>query len=155
MKKIYIVLMCFLVLLLTACSEEEKRGDILTDTNDYLMSETKELDILNYHMIINVPTLGMEYNNTIFSYLINNEEGMYLYNYNSITNNINLDYYLETIMINDKEYKYYIDNDTINLIYNIDNNYYLNLSIKAINNDTNNENINSLIELFNFEIEEK
>ena len=155
MKKRYIILMCFILLFMIGCNQEEAVGDILIEKEEYLMSTTKELDILKYHMTIKSINEGMEYNNTIFSFLVNNEDGMYICNYNRVTNNINIDNYIESITINDKEYKYYINNDTINLIYMIDDNYYLDLSIKAINNDTVSENIDNLLELFEFKIEEK
>ena len=97
----------------------------------------------------------MSYNNTIFSFLVNNDDGMYIYNYNNISNNIDLSNYINTVTIGSYDYKYYLDNDTINLIYNIDDNYYLNLSIKNLNDEIDYENINYLLELFDFEIEEK
>jgi len=155
MKKIYIILICLLFLII-GCKKEEKLGDITTNHNDYLMSNIKELDVLNYHIKINSINEGMSYHNTIFSFLVNNNDGIYIYNYNNVTNNIDLNNYIDSITIGDKEYKYYLNNDNINLIYNIDDNYYLSLSIKDLYNEIdNNENIIDLLELFDFEITKK
>ena len=65
MKKIYIVLICLVFLLVTGCkNEDDVTGDIMTNHNNYLMSETKELDILNYHIKIKSINEGMSFNNT-------------------------------------------------------------------------------------------
>ncbi len=155
MKKRYILLICLVFLFMTGCKEEKVAGDIITDSNEYNMTTTKELDVLSYHIRIKATNEGMEYNNTIFSFLVNDTNGMYIYNDNKVTNDIILDNYKEIIDVNDKEYSYYIENDTINAIYKLNDTYYLSLSIKAMNNDIDTNSINSYFELFNFEVESK
>jgi len=151
MKRVVFVLL--IILFITGCSNKEElpKGDILESNDIELLSNYHEYDMFRYHLNIRTKYEGKPYNNTIFSFVIDNNTGMYLYNYHEITkDDINRDLYQNKLVSNNKLFNYYILGDTIKIIYDIDNNYYLQLSIKALNNDIN--NIEELFNYFDFDI---
>ncbi len=136
MKKIVLITLC-LLLVITGCkkSEEENKnyGDILEEKTNTLSLKT-EYNMGKYHLDIESNFEGQPYNNSIFSFLVNDLSGMYLLSYNKITNDFDESLYLDEIIINNKTYKYYIYNNTVYLDYQIDDNYHLLMMIKSLNN---------------------
>ena len=146
MKRFVFVLL--ILLFITGCGNKEEvpKGDILDFDVPESLSNYYEYDMFRYHLNIRSKYEGKPYNNTIFSFVLDNSKGMYLFNYNQITkDDINKDLYQSKIVSNNKLFMYYILDDTIKIIYDIDSNYYLQLSIKSLNSD-----INDIEELFNY-----
>ena len=151
MKKFVFVLL--ILLFITGCGNKEEvpKGDILDFDAEEALSNYFEYDMFRYHLNIRSLYEGKPYNNTIFSFVLDNNMGMYLFNYHQITKkDINRDLYQNKVVSNNKLFKYYIIGDTVNIIYDIDSDYYLQLSIKSLNNDIN--NIEELFGFFDFDI---
>ncbi|MBP5683705.1 MAG: hypothetical protein J6X02_00435 [Bacilli bacterium] len=153
MKK-YVVFL-ILILFITGCGnkEEKPKADILDFDTGMEMTNSYEYEMFKYKMIIHSEYLGKPYNNTIFSFMVDNNLGMYLFNYHSINKDNDKNLYKYSFVINNKEYHYYIDGDTLMIIYNLDNEYSLLLSIKSLNNDFS--NLYDLFNYFDFDIYEK
>ncbi len=149
MKRLLIIMMC-LSFFITGCKKEETTtGDISYKKNVDTLSNEISYDIEGYHLDIKSDYQGMAYNDSLFSFMINNDYGMYIVEYKDITNKeINKSEYLE---YNDYLYKY--DNDFMDIVYLLDNDYYLYISIENLNNEFNNETITYLFSQLEFNIE--
>ena len=150
MKKFLFIFL--IILFIVGCGKEEvPKGDILNGEIEESLSNYKEYDMFRYHIKIRSEYEGKPYNNTIFSFMVDNSLGMYILNYHRITKeDINRDLYKEEIVSNNHVYKYFIEADNVNIIYDIDSDYYLQLSIKSLNNDMS--NIEELFRYFDFDI---
>lgn len=152
MKRLFIILMCLSFFIVGCKKEEETRGDINYKKNvDVLMNEIS-YEIGEYHLYIKSEYAGMSYNDSLFSYMINDDNGMFIVEYKEINDNVvDKDSY-NKYLINDKEYLYDFDNDYLDIYYFIDNDNYLSIVIENLNNEYNEENLLFLFNQLDFEV---
>ena len=150
MKRLLIIMIClsFFIVGCGKTEEENETGDINYKKNVDSLSNEVSYDIDNYHLYIKSSYQGMPYNESLFSYMINDDNGMFIVEYKEITNKeINKSEYLE---YGDYLYKY--NDDYLDIIYYIANEDYLLISIENLNNEFNQEIITYLFNQLNFEI---
>ncbi len=152
MKRLFILIMCLSFFVVGCKKEESEVGDINYKKNVDVMTNEISYEIDGYHLMIKSNYSGMSYNDSLFSYMINDENGMFIVEYNELNNlDINKDSY-NIYRINDKEYLYEYDNDYLDIYYFIDDNNYLSIIVENLNNEYNEENLLFLFNQLDFEI---
>ena len=152
MKRLFIVMICLSFFIVGCKKEESEVGDINYKKNVDVMTNEISYEIDGYHLMIKSNYSGMSYNDSLFSYMINDENGMFIVEYKELNNlDINKDSY-NIYRINDKEYLYEYDNDYLDIYYFIDDNNYLSIIVENLNNEYNEENLMFLFNQLDFEI---
>ena len=152
MKRLFILIMCLSFFIVGCKKEESEVGDINYKKNVDVMTSEISYEIDGYHLMIKSNYSGMSYNDSLFSYMINDENGMFIVEYKELNNlDINKDSY-NIYRINDKEYLYEYDNDYLDIYYFIDDNNYLSIIVENLNNEYNEENLLFLFNQLDFEI---
>ena len=152
MKRLFILIMCLSFFIVGCKKEESEVGDINYKKNVDVMTNEISYEIDGYHLMIKSNYSGMSYNDSLFSYMINDENGMFIVEYKELNNlDINKDSY-NIYRINDKEYLYEYDNDYLDIYYFIDDNNYLSIIVENLNNEYNEENLLFLFNQLDFEI---
>ena len=152
MKRLFIVMICLSFFIVGCKKEESEVGDINYKKNVDVMTNEISYEIDGYHLMIKSNYSGMSYNDSLFSYMINDENGMFIVEYKELNNlDINKDSY-NIYRINDKEYLYEYDNDYLDIYYFIDDNNYLSIIVENLNNEYNEENLLFLFNQLDFEI---
>ena len=152
MKRLFILIMCLSFFIVGCKKEESEVGDINYKKNVDVMTNEISYEIDGYHLMIKSNYSGMSYNDSLFSYMINDENGMFIVEYKELSNlDINKDSY-NIYRINDKEYLYEYDNDYLDIYYFIDDNNYLSIIVENLNNEYNEENLLFLFNQLDFEI---
>lgn len=149
MKRVLIIMMCLSFFIIGCKREETTTGDINYKKNVDSLSNEISYDLSGYHLDIKSNYQGMSYNDSLFSFMINNDYGMYIVEYIDITNKeINKSEYLEY-----EDYLYKYNDDFIDILYLLDDNYYLYISIENLNNEFNDETITYLFSQLDFKVE--
>ena len=152
MKRLFILIMCLSFFIVGCKKEESEVGDINYKKNVDVMTNEISYEIDGYHLMIKSNYSGMSYNDSLFSYMINDENGMFIVEYKELNNlDINKDSY-NIYRINDKEYLYEYDNDYLDIYYFIEDNNYLSIIVENLNNEYNEENLLFLFNQLDFEI---
>ena len=152
MKRLFILIMCLSFFIVGCKKEESEVGDINYKKNVDVMTNEISYEIDGYHLMIKSNYSGMSYNDSLFSYMINDENGMFIVEYKELNNiDINKDSY-NIYRINDKEYLYEYDDDYLDIYYFIDDNNYLSIIVENLNNEYNEENLLFLFNQLDFEI---
>lgn len=152
MKRLFIIMICLSFFIVGCKKEESEVGDINYKKNVDVMTNEISYEIDGYHLAIKSNYSGMSYNDSLFSYMINDENGMFIVEYKELNNlDINKDSY-NIYRINDKEYLYEYDNDYLDIYYFIDDNNYLSIIVENLNNEYNEENLLFLFNQLDFEI---
>ena len=152
MKRLFILIMCLSFFIVGCKKEESEVGDINYKKNVDVMTNEISYEIDGYHLMIKSNYSGMSYNDSLFSYMINDENGMFIVEYKELNNlDINKDSY-NIYRINDKEYLYEYDNDYLDIYYFIDDNNYLSIIVENLNNEYNEVNLLFLFNQLDFEI---
>ena len=152
MKRLFILIMCLSFFIVGCKKEESEVGDINYKKNVDVMTNEISYEIDGYHLMIKSNYSGMSYNDSLFSYMINDENGMFIVEYKELNNlDINKDSY-NIYRINDKEYLYEYDNDYLDIYYFIDDNNYLSIIVENLNNEYNEENLLFLFNQLDFEV---
>ena len=151
MKKIIIFLLCLSIIVVGCSKEEEATGDINYKKDVDTLTNSVTYNIDNITLTIRSNYLGISNEDSLFSYMINDNNGMFIVEYKDINNNI-VDYdSYHRYSINDKEYLYNYTNDYMNINYVIDNRY-LTITIENLNNEFNEEVISFLLNQLDFEV---
>ena len=152
MKKLFIMLFIIVSLFIVGCKKEESEtGDINYKKNVGVLTNEINYETDSYNIYIQTDYQGMPYNDSIFSYMINDDNGMFIVEYKDLLKKDNMDGF-NTYFINDKEYLYELNNDVMDIYYNLDNDNYLYISIQNLNDDFNEDNILFLFNQLSFEI---
>ena len=152
MKRLFIIMICLSFFIVGCKKEDSEVGDINYKKNVDVMTNEISYEIDGYHLMIKSNYSGMSYNDSLFSYMINDENGMFIVEYKELNNlDINKDSY-NIYRINDKEYLYEYDNDYLDIYYFIDDNNYLSIIVENLNNEYNEENLLFLFNQLDFEI---
>ena len=152
MKRLFILIMCLSFFIVGCKKEESEVGDINYKKNVDVMTNEISYEIDGYHLMIKSNYSGMSYNDSLFSYMINDENWMFIVEYKELNNlDINKDSY-NIYRINDKEYLYEYDNDYLDIYYFIEDNNYLSIIVENLNNEYNEENLLFLFNQLDFEI---
>lgn len=152
MKRLFIIMICLSFFIVGCKKEESEVGDIDYKKNVDVMTNEISYEIDGYHLIIKSDYSGMSYNDSLFSYMINDENGMFIVEYKELNNiDINKDSY-NIYRINDKEYLYEYDNDYLDIYYFMDDDNYLEIMVENLNNEYNEENLLFLFNQLDFEI---
>ena len=151
MKKIIIFLLCLSIIVVGCSKEEEATGDINYKKDVDTLTNSVTYNIDNITLTIRSNYLGISNEDSLFSYMINDNNGMFIVEYKDINNNI-VDYdSYHRYSINDKEYLYNYNNDYMNINYVIDNRY-LTITIENLNSEFNEEVIAFLLNQLDFEV---
>jgi hypothetical protein len=151
MKKIIIFLLCLSIIVVGCSKEEEATGDINYKKDVDTLSNSVTYNIDNITLTIRSNYLGISNEDSLFSYMINDNNGMFIVEYKDINNNI-VDYdSYHRYSINDKEYLYNYNNDYMNINYVIDNRY-LTITIENLNSEFNEEVKSFLLNQLDFEV---
>jgi hypothetical protein len=151
MKKIIIFLLCLSIIVVGCSKEEEATGDINYKKDVDTLTNSVTYNIDNITLTIRSNYLGISNEDSLFSYMINDNNGMFIVEYKDINNNI-VDYdSYHRYSINDKEYLYNYNNDYMNINYVIDNRY-LTITIENLNSEFNEEVKSFLLNQLDFEV---
>ena len=93
----------------------------------------------------------MSYDESLFAYMINDDNGMFIVEYKELAKKDNMDGY-NKYLINDKEYLYEYNDDLSDIYYHLDGNDYLNITIQNLNNEFNEDNLLFLFNQLSFEV---
>ena len=156
MKKILMVLLCF-CLLLCACKkkEENETGDIKYTKNVEALTDAVSYDINNYHLDIRSSYEGMAYKDSLFAYMINDTNGMFIVDYVDVNNKDIDKELLNEYHDVDKDYLYERNDDVINIYYYIDDEYYLYISIENLNTELDDNDLYYLFNQLDFDVQVK
>ena len=135
-KKIIIFLLCLSIIVVGCSKEEEATGDINYKKDVDILTNSVTYNIDNITLTIRSNYLGISNEDSLFSYMINDNNGMFIVEYKDINNNI-VDY--------DSYHRYSIND------YVIDNRY-LTITIENLNSEFNEEVIDFLLNQLDFEV---
>ncbi len=152
MKRLFIIMICLSFFIVGCKKEENETGDINYKKDVDILINEISYEIDNYHLYIKSEYSGMSYNDSLFSYMINDDNGMFIVEYKDILDDpINLVDYQEYIL-NDVSYWYKLDNDYMDIVHYVDDNNYLSISIENLNNEFNDDIIFYLIDQLDYEV---
>lgn len=152
MKRLFILIMCLSFFIVGCKKEDSEVGDIDYKKNVDVMTNEISYEIDGYHLTIRSNYSGMSYNDSLFSYMINDDNGMFIVEYKELNNNdLDKDSY-NIYRINGKDYLYENDDDYLDIYYFIDDNNYLEIMIENLNNEYNEDNLLFLFNQLDFEI---
>ncbi len=152
MKKIIIFLLCLSIIVVGCSKEEEATGDINYKKDVDTLTNSVTYNIDNITLTIRSNYLGISNEDSLFSYMINDNNGMFIVEYKDILDDpINLVDYQEYIL-NDVSYWYKLDNDYMDIVHYVDDNNYLSISIENLNNEFNDDIIFYLIDQLDYEV---
>ncbi len=152
MKRVFVIMICLSFFIVGCKKEEQETGDINYKKNVDALSNEIFYEVNGYKLTIKSEYAGMPYNDSLFSYMINNENGMFIVEYKDILDDpINLVDYQEYIL-NDVSYWYKLDNDYMDIVHYVDDNNYLSISIENLNNEFNDDIIFYLIDQLDYEV---
>lgn len=149
-------MLMFIVLFITACKkEEEVAGDIPYNKDTFSLTDSISYDISEYHIDIRTKYEGTTYDDSLFAYMINDSNGMFIIDYVGIINkDINKEEYTEYEVL-DKKYLYNASDDLIDIYYVINEGNFLNISIQNLNSELDEANIDYLFSQLDFDVIEK
>ena len=136
MKRVFIIMMCLSFFIVGCKKEENETGDIKYKKDVDVLSNEIAYDIDSYHIYISTIYQGMSYDESLFAYMINDDNGMFIVEYKELAKKDNMDGY-NKYLINDKEYLYEYNDDLLDIYYHLDGNDYLNITIQNLNNEFN------------------
>ncbi len=154
MKRLFIIMICLSFFIVGCKKEENETGDINYKKDVDILINEISYEIDNYHLYIKSEYSGMSYNDSLFSYMINDDNGMFIVEYKEINNIVIDKESYNKYLINDKEYLYEITDDYLDIYYYIDNDNYLSITIENLNNEYNEENLLFLFNQLDFEVSE-
>ena len=149
-------MLMFIVLFITACKkEEEVVGDIPYNKDSFSLTDSVSYDLEEYHIDIRTKYEGTTYDDSLFAYMINDSNGMFIIDYVGIVNkDINIEDYKEYEVL-DKKYLYKASDDLIDIYYVINEGNYLYISIENLNSELDDSNIDYLFNQLDFDVIEK
>ena len=149
-------MLMFIVLFITACKkEEEVVGDIPYNKDSFSLTDSVSYDLEEYHIDIRTKYEGTTYDDSLFAYMINDSNGMFIIDYVRIVNkDINIEDYKEYEVL-DKKYLYKASDDLIDIYYVINEGNYLYISIENLNSELDDSNIDYLFNQLDFDVLEK
>lgn len=156
MKKTMIFLLIIIVLFVTSCKkDEEVVGDIPYNKDSFSLTDSISYDIGEFHIDIRTKYEGTTYDNSLFAYMINDSNGMFIVDYVGISNKeINKEELIEYEVL-DKKYLYKSNDDIVDIYYAINDNSYLYISIENLNSELDDDNIDYLLNQLDFDVIKK
>ena len=146
-------MLMFIVLFITACKkEEEVVGDIPYNKDSFSLTDSVSYDLEEYHIDIRTKYEGTTYDDSLFAYMINDRNGMFIIDYVGIVNKeINKEDFIEYEVL-DKKYLYKASDDLIDIYYVINDDSYLYISIENLNSELDDDNIDYLFNQLDFDV---
>jgi hypothetical protein len=151
-----IFLLIIIVLFVTSCKkDEEVVGDIPYNKDSFSLTDSISYDIGEFHIDIRTKYEGTTYDNSLFAYMINDSNGMFIVDYLGISNKeINKEELIEYEVL-DKKYLYKSNDDIVDIYYAINDNSYLYISIENLNSELDDDNIDYLLNQLDFDVIKK
>ncbi len=151
-----IFLLIIIVLFVTSCKkDEEVVGDIPYNKDSFSLTDSISYDIGEFHIDIRTKYEGTTYDNSLFAYMINDSNGMFIVDYVGISNKeINKEELIEYEVL-DKKYLYKSNDDIVDIYYAINDNSYLYISIENLNSELDDDNIDYLLNQLDFDVIKK